>query len=1680
MKLRFRVGKSYKIYNPKLIQGIDMSELSHLKLWKKIGISILAGSLVLGTTLIFWHNLKQEKKTEIERNLALTKAHLKIELQEKIKERILTLSQVSKQWHFNPPTPEEREAQASLFLENVNGYQAIIWIDANNKNKQIISKLNGEISPKYLNLALSTGEKISRSEQKKYDNLIVNFWVGSSSQEKILLVCIPYLNQDEPQEIIIGVFSIDDFLSDLKIKTVNEYINSPSTAIRNPNPTFIWTLINPNQTEWIQEISEDIDKKIEQLQFNVNLVNSNSANSPLFKILLGGGITISLLVGISTFLAQTSREQTQKLQKINQALREEITLREAALHQYQKVEQERDRLFLLSPDLLCIAGFDGYFKRINPCFETTLGYSQVQLLSQPLIAFVHPEDQPETLTKWQELLTGKSIQLENRYRCQDDSYIWLSWKAAPSLETSLIYAVARNITERKQVEALLRSRVHQQATVAHLGQFALTQTSLDNLFTEALTRMAEVLEVEYTKVVELLPDGEGLLLRAGVGWLEGRVGTTRIQTGNHSQAGYSMLACEPVVVEDLRTETRFNPSALLQEHDVISGMCVMIRFKDQNFGVLGAHTRTKRVFSQDDVNFLQAIANILATAVEQVQSTERLRLLERAINSASNGIIITDPTQPDNPIIYANSSVERITGFSPSEILGRNPRFFQQNNRAQPAINELREAIQQAKECNVILQNYRFDGTPIWIELYISPVFNDTGVLTHFIGVQNNITERRQAEVALQASEARLRGILEIAQDAIISIDERDIIQLFNQGAEHIFGYSSETLIGQPLEILIAPSDLQKYRLENLSQPLSKPLEIVGRRQDGTEFPAEASVSKLELAEGTFFTIILRDISERQAALRERKQAEMDLRESQHRLSTIITAISDALIVVDADGIVRFINPAAESLFNRSSTELLGYWFGSLYGKVEQVTEVTILHPKGELIVAEMQVAEILWEGKPATLASLRNVSERYEAMQQVQQTRNFLQTLIDHLPVAVFVKEGKPQKLGTFTFWNKTSEKLFGLKSEQVIGKTVHQLFPPEQAKRMIQQDQEAFNWGMMLDIPEEPVHSHSLGRRILHTVKVPLYDEEMEPEYLLCISEDITERQQAEAQLRENEQFLQTIYEGAAVSIFVVDVLENGEFRYVGLNPAHEQLTQLTNAQLKGKTPEQVLPPSYAQTVRQSYLDCVAAKKTISYEEVIQFQDTLSHWLTQLTPICDRNDRIYRIVGTSINITERKLAEEQLRHNAYHDTLTNLPNRAFFMERLQEAIQQVKTERDCLFAVLFFDLDDFKYINDSLGHAIGDQLLICLTDRLKNCLRKTDILARFGGDEFTILLGEIQQIEQVMKVAQNIQQELSLPFLLDNHQVFTNASIGIALVTADYQQPEEILRDADIAMYSAKEQGQGKSAIFNRQMHLKMLERLQLETDLRRAIEREEFQVYYQPIICLKRDKIAGFEALIRWKHPDGNWVSPAKFIPISEKTGLIVEIGKWVLYQACLQMKTWHEQFPQLGDLTISVNLSGRQLREPDLLDQIDEILQKTGLKSDCLKLEITESMLMDNPPAVRAILNQIKSRHIKLSLDDFGTGYSSLSYLHSFPIDTLKIDRAFVVDTDSEFKNKAITQAIVTLAQSLGMEVIAEGIEKAEQLEQLKQLKCEYGQGYLFSKPVNQAEAEMLLETKSFDV
>lgn len=447
---------------------------------------------------------------------------------------------------------------------------------------------------------------------------------------------------------------------------------------------------------------------------------------------------------------------------------------------------------------------------------------------------------------------------------------------------------------------------------------------------------------------------------------------------------------------------------------------------------------------------------------------------------------------------------------------------------------------------------------------------------------------------------------------------------------------------------------------------------------------------------------------------------------------------------------------------------------------------------------------------------------------------------------------------------------------------------------------------------------------------------------------------------------------------------------------------------------------------------------------------------------------------------IAERQQAEQQLIHDALYDSLTGLPNRTLLMERIDRAIEQTKRNPDHLFALLFIDLDRFKIINDSLGHLVGDRLLIAVARLLSEDLRSLDTVARLGGDEFVILLDDIDSLKDATKVGDRLQAQLKQPVILGSHTVTTSASIGITLSSAHYQNSSEVIRDADIAMYRAKEKGKARYEIFNREMYLQTLKIIELEHNLRLALQNKEFQLYYQPIISLQDNVLVGFEALLRWQNPQQGFISPVDFIPIAEETGLILAIGDWVLTEACQQLRQWQQQYaaiPRLANLKISVNVASQQITEPDYIAKVDRVLSKTGIDPDCLRLEITERVLIDSSDLTRKTLAEIKRKKIRLSIDDFGTGYSSLSYLHRLPIDNLKIDRSFVKNLDSDLESLEIIKTIITLAHTLGMDAIAEGVETTRQRDRLKALGCEFAQGYLFAKPLDARAAELMLASNS---
>ncbi len=470
-------------------------------------------------------------------------------------------------------------------------------------------------------------------------------------------------------------------------------------------------------------------------------------------------------------------------------------------------------------------------------------------------------------------------------------------------------------------------------------------------------------------------------------------------------------------------------------------------------------------------------------------------------------------------------------------------------------------------------------------------------------------------------------------------------------------------------------------------------------------------------------------------------------------------------------------------------------------------------------------------------------------------------------------------------------------------------------------------------------------------------------------------------------------------------------------------------------------------------------------------QHQDDSYRWiLARGLAVRDASGQAYRMAGSLTDITERKRAEQELLHSAFHDHLTGLPNRSLFLDRLQQAMIQSQTRGHSGYAVLFGDLDRFKNVNDSLGHGVGDKLLISLARRLEAAMRPGDSIARLGGDEFAILVGETRRVPDVCRVAARLLESINVPFKIDDYEVFMTASIGIAIGGDHYRNPEEILRDADTAMYRAKARGKARYEVFDGAMHHSAVALLKLETDLRRALDRGEFVVYFQPIVDIQKGGLHSFEALIRWNHPDRGLLRPSEFLQLAEETGLIVPIGKWILMEACLQAREWQKLYPSLR---VSVNVSHRQLREADFVRSVEQILRTSKVDPAAVILEMTESTVADDPLRLGEKLMGLRQLGLKIFIDDFGSGYSSLSRLHRLPYDTLKIDRSFVSGIGRDANSPDIIQAIVALARNLGMGVVAEGVETEEQLRVLKRVGCEFGQGFWFSAPLDGHGAEALL-------
>jgi len=699
-----------------------------------------------------------------------------------------------------------------------------------------------------------------------------------------------------------------------------------------------------------------------------------------------------------------------------------------------------------------------------------------------------------------------------------------------------------------------------------------------------------------------------------------------------------------------------------------------------------------------------------------------------------------------------------------------------------------------------------------------------------------------------------------------------------------------------------------------------------------------------------------------------------------------------------------------------------------------------------------------------AIVAIVQFVRERRRAEQRLAEKEQQYKSLYELNPDAVYTVD----LYGNFLSSNPACEKVTGYQVEDLLTTPLVNLVASEDYERAMYNFRrsargEPRNFEMTI--------IHRRGHRVtLNVTNVPIVIND-QIVGIYGIAKDITEQLLAEAEKAEASQRYQTLVESIDAIVWEIDLRTRN---YTFVSPQAENVLGYQIEQwMEGQFWEATVHPEDLDNARTMIATAVQERQhSLEIEYRMIAKDGSTVWLKDNISIFMQDDQPLTLRGIMFDITERKKTEEKVRRLAYYDGLTGLPNRMLFEDRLQVEIARARRNHRKV-AVMVLDLDRFKVINDTLGHMKGNELLKSVADRLSGCLYEDDTISRIGGDEFTFIIPDIVEVQDAVKVAQRLYESMARPFDLEDQEMFITGSIGISLYPDDGMDISELIKNAETAMYRAKEQGRNNYQLYTTAMNAHASERLALENDLRKALDRQEFVVFYQPQINASTGKIIGLEALIRWQHAALGMVSPAQFIPLAEETGLIVPIGEWVLRTACEQMKGWHDAgFPKIR---VAVNLSARQFMRDDLVDMVRRILKETGLEAEYLDLEITESVTMQNVDRAVQTLNELRDLGIQISLDDFGTGYSSLSYLKNFPIYTLKIDRSFVRDITTDPDDAAIATSIIAMAHSLKLHVVAEGVELEEQLKYLIERGCHEMQGYFFSPPLPAAGIEELFES-----
>lgn len=1079
---------------------------------------------------------------------------------------------------------------------------------------------------------------------------------------------------------------------------------------------------------------------------------------------------------------------------------------------------------------------------------------------------------------------------------------------------------------------------------------------------------------------------------------------------------------------------------------------------------------------------VQGVArNITERKTMQKALQENKEYLQMLFDNANDLIYIFDL---NGRFISHNIAVEKAFGYSKKELKNKHISELIAPESLEKATKLFEERSRGLEGESVEIATLHKDSSRFFLEVNNSPVFKD-GKVVAIQGIARDITEKKVLQNSLIESENRNRTLFENSRDVIYIIGLNKKVLSVNPIVEKIFGFT-------PIEVLQSKSFLDFVALEDKDKAYqlfqnsingieTDAGEIICQRKDGSTFFFETKINAIFLNNKLIGVQGMgRDVSER-------KEAAKKIAESEAEMRSLFAAMNDLVLVFDKEG--RYLKAPLtnnQNLLYKPSEELIGkklhdifpeaqadFFFGRITEALEKKSSVSIdyaLEIEGEKIYFSSLISPV---NDDSVIIVARDISEQKAAQESVRENEEKYRELFENANDIVFTLNMD----GNFTTFNKAGEEITGYSRNEILQMSLKDLTVKENLD-LITKNTKVLLLGKK-PITYELKLVSKIGKPNLLEISTRLIERKGVAVGIQGIGRDITERKAIEENLRKSERQYRLLSEGIGHIVWTatpkgkVEYLNERSLRYFG-----KPLEETT-----GEYWKTLIHPEDKDSALQKWDFSIKTGEVFETEFRLQRFDGKYRWHRSLgIPGKDKDGNVISWFGTDTDIHDQKTAEEQLIHLARHDVLTGLPNRFKFMKYLERVVNVTKLNPKNKFAVFFLDIDRFKLINDSLGHFVGDQLLSAFAERLEENTRLGDVIARLGGDEFTILFNNLTDMNEAEEMAKRLIQSFLIPFNVNGYEVFASASIGIVFSDDPERTAIDFLRDADAAMYRAKESGKSCYEIFNLEMHTHNINLLQTENSLHRAIERKEFKVYYQPIISLETGELNSFEALIRWHHPERGLISPADFIEIAEETGLIIPIGKWILDEACRQTAEWQKRFPHTKPFRINVNLSTKQLMHENLISDVSEILAKHQLNAKYLELEVTESAIMKNAKVCFSVLENLKKLGVLLSTDDFGTGYSSLSYLHQFPFDTLKIDRSFINKMNIGDKSNEIVCTILSLAQNLNLKVVAEGIETEEQLRKLQDLKCDYGQGYLFSKPVVARIAESFLDKNlhNFDI